>query len=128
MRPRTRVLILIGVVLVGATLAFAGARPQGFLAVADVAARDGEVVQMKGTVVEGTLDRTDEAPAFVLSDGLDEIVVRWDPARPLPDPEGGGTIEGRNVVVTGVVVLDESGAHLLASEMQVGCASKYQAA
>jgi hypothetical protein len=47
---------------------------------------------------------------------------------PLPDHEAGGTIEGKNVIVKGVVVQGADGPRLLAREMKVGCASKYRAA
>jgi cytochrome c-type biogenesis protein CcmE len=132
MRPRTRVLLLVGVVAVGGLLAFAGARPQGFLSVAAVTAQpmayEGRELQLKGTVIEGTFDRSATAPAFLLSDGQGTIEVRWDPSRPIPDHEAGGTIEGKNVVVKGTLARDANGLHLLATEMQVGCASKYRAA
>lgn len=124
----TRLLLLIGVVLVGGLLAFAGARPQGFLPVADAGARVGETVQLKGTVLEGTLDRTAAAPEFLLSDGAGAIEVRWDPAYPIPDHEAGGTIEGKNVVLKGTILRSDTGLYVMASEMQVGCASKYRAA
>ncbi|HWH08911.1 MAG TPA: cytochrome c maturation protein CcmE, partial [Candidatus Thermoplasmatota archaeon] len=129
-RKGAKLLVLVGLVAAGGLLAFAGAAPQGYAGVAalasDPAAFAGEEVEVKATVVEGSLDR--EAMRFVIGDGHATLPVRWDPARPLPDHEAGGTIEGKNVVVKGTLVVEEGGAVLLAREMQVGCASKYRAA
>lgn len=126
-----RLLLLLALVVAGATLAYAGAQPQGYLGAGEVArdaaAYEGRAVEVKGTVVEGSLVRNDEPVRFLVGDGERTLEVRWDPAHPLPDHEAGGTIEGKNVVVHGTVMRDESGApYLLADQMQVGCASKYR--
>lgn len=130
MRKGVKLLIVLGLVAAGGALAFAGAAPEGYAGVSDVAAHaeayDGKEVEVKATVLEGSLDR--EALRFVVADGEATLPVRWDAAVPLPDHEAGGTIEGKNVVVKGVVVADPEGAYLIANAMQVGCASKYRAA
>lgn len=130
MRKGTKLLVVAGLVAAGALLAFAGAAPEGYAGVAalatDPAAFAGEEVEVKATVVEGSLDR--DGMRFLIEDGHATLPVRWDPAKPLPDHEAGGTIEGKNVVVKGTLVLEEGGAVLFAQEMQVGCASKYRAA
>ena len=130
MRKGAKLLVVAGLVGAGALLAFAGAAPEGYAGVAalatDPAAFAGEDVEVKASVVEGSLDR--DAMRFVIADGHATLPVRWDPAKPLPDHEAGGTIEGKNVVVKGTLLMEEGGAVLLAREMQVGCASKYRAA
>jgi cytochrome c-type biogenesis protein CcmE len=129
-RKGTKLLLVVGLVAAGGALAFAGAAPEGYAGVAtiaaDPAAFDGTEVEVKASVVEGSLDR--DALRFLVDDGRGALPVRWDPARPLPDHEAGGTIEGKNVVVKGVVVLEDGAPVLHATDMQVGCASKYRAA
>lgn len=131
-RSTRKVLVVLGLVAAGGLLAFAGAAPEGYASAADVAADPaafvGQDLEVKATVVEGSLDRDAVPLTFLVDDGRATLRVRWDPARPLPDHEAGGTIEGKNVVVHGTVMQDASGAaYLLAHEMQVGCASKYRA-
>lgn len=132
MNKAARLGILLLLVVAGGALAFAGAAPQGYKGVADVRADPdgwaGKEVELKGTVAEGSLVRDATPVTFLLLDGGETLQVRWDPAHPLPDHEAGGTIEGKNVVVHGTVVLDDSGLFVLAHDMQVGCASKYRAA
>ncbi|HUR67899.1 MAG TPA: cytochrome c maturation protein CcmE, partial [Candidatus Thermoplasmatota archaeon] len=126
-----RIGILVGVMLAGGALAFAGAQPEGFLTVTqalDDPAHRGRDVDVKATVVEGSLDRNATPVAFEIADGARVLAVRWDPAVPLPDHEAGGTIEGKSVVVRGTLLSDASGTYLLAREMTVGCASKYRPA
>lgn len=132
MRREIRILLLVGVLLSGGALAFAGAQPEGYLTVAQVVddpgAHDGEV-HLKGSIVEGSLERDALPVRFLVADGARTLEVRWDPALPLPDHEAGGTIEGKNVVVRGHVMrTDEGRLFLLAHEMTVGCASKYRPA
>ena len=130
MSKGVKLLVVAGLVGAGALLAFAGAAPEGYQGVAalatDPAAFEGDEVEVKATVVEGSLDR--DAMRFVLADGHATLPVRWDPAQPLPDHEAGGTIEGKNVVVKGTLAMEDGAAVLLATGMQVGCASKYRAA
>ena len=131
MKKAARLAVLVALVAAGGALAWAGAMPQGFesvgAVVAQPAAYEGREVGLKATVVEGSLDRASEPVRFLVADGERLLEVRWDPAVPLPDHEAGGTIEGKNVVVHGVLMRDDAGApYLLAHEMQVGCASKYR--
>lgn len=130
MKRGLRIGLLVGVLLAGGLLAFAGAQPQGFLTVAQVAedplAFMGRDVDVKATVVEGSLVRNATPVRFEIADGAHALEVRWDPARPLPDHEAGGTIEGKSIVVKGRIVTDPTGTYLLAHEMTVGCASKYR--
>lgn len=148
MRKGAKLAIVLALVAAGGALAYAGAAPEGYLGAAAIAADprafEGREVELKASVVEGSLRRAvcdtarssadacgrDALPVtFLLDDGQATLPVRWDPATPLPDHEAGGTIEGKNVVVHGVVRVDEAGApYLAAHEMQVGCASKYRAA
>jgi len=131
-RKAVKLGILLALVVAGGALAYAGARPSGFLGVEDVvadpAAHAGRELELKGTIVEGSLNRSATGVSFTLADGHAQLPVQWDPSQPLPDHEAGGTIEGKNVVVTGSLVSDASGVHLLATKMSVGCASKYRPA
>ena len=79
-------------------------------------------------MADGSLQRAATPVTFQIADGARSLEVRWDPAHPLPDHEAGGTIEGKNVVVRGVLAADAGGTYLLAHEMIVGCASKYRPA
>ena len=131
MKKGAKVLLLLLLVGAGGALAYAGAMPEGYESVgalvADPASYEGREVGLKATVVPGTLERAAEPVRFLVADGARSLEVRWDPAHPLPDHEAGGTIEGRNVVVHGVLLRDEAGVpYLLAHGMQVGCASKYR--
>ena len=129
-KPAVRIGILVAVLVAGGALAFAGAQPQGFLTVAQVVddpeAHRGRALDVKASVVEGSLVRNATPITFEIADGARVLQVRWDPAHPLPDHEAGGTIEGKSVVVRGELVTDASGTYLLAHEMTVGCASKYR--
>lgn len=125
-----KVVLALALVGAGGAIAFAGALPEGAKAASDVLADparyEGRDVELKGSVLEGTLVRGDTI-RFLLGDGGRAIEVVWDPALPLPDHEAGGTIEGKNVVVHGIVARDAAGEpYLLAHDMAVGCASKYE--
>jgi len=129
-RKRAKILVVLLLVVAGGALAYAGAAPEGYKNVSDVQdpALAGKTVEVKASVVPGSVERNSTPLTFRIADGSREMPVRWDPAVPLPDQEAGGTIEGKNVVVRGVVGFDADGrAFLLASEMKVGCASKYRA-
>lgn len=132
MRKAAKLGILLVLLVAGGALAYAGGRPEGYQGVADVLANPGAFagreVELKASVVEGSLNRTADPIVFVIEDGHARIPVEWDPARPLPDQEAGGTIEGKNVVLRGIVVTDAAGTRVLAREMSVGCASKYRPA
>jgi len=126
-----RIGILLGILAAGGALAFAGAAPQGYAAVAQVLDEPeiGREYDVKASVAEGSLARDTLPVTFALADGARTLEVRWDPAHPIPDHEAGGTIEGKNVVVRGTLARDDAGAlYLAAHEMTVGCASKYRPA
>jgi cytochrome c-type biogenesis protein CcmE len=132
-KKSAKLLIVLLVLLAGTALAFAGAAPAGYKNVSDVVGDPGLVgheVEVKASVVDGSVHRNATPVTFRIADAQRALDVRWDPAVPLPDQEAGGTIEGKNVVVTGTVERDASTGelYLLASGMQVGCASKYRAA
>lgn len=130
MKRALRLGILVALLGAGGALAFAGAMPEGYRGVAEIvddpvrfAGRD---LDVKATVLEGSMQRNATPVTFTLVDGARTLEVRWDPAHPIPDHEAGGTIEGKNVVVHGTLVMDAEGSYLLAQEMTVGCASKYR--
>jgi len=125
--------IVLLVLAAGATLAFVGASPAGYKNVSDVVADPGLVghdVELKASVVDGSVERGASLVTFRVTDAARALAVRWGPALPLPDQEAGGTIEGKNVVLTGTLERDASTGelYLRATGMQVGCASKYRAA
>lgn len=130
MAGRLRVALLLLAVAAGGALALVGAAPEAYPTVAQVVARPDayDDVHVKGTIVEGSLQRDATPVRFLMADGAHALEVRWDPAQPLPDHEAGGSIEGKNVVVGGRLVRDSEATYLLATEMTVGCASKYRPA
>ena len=130
MKRALRLGILVAILGAGGALAFAGAMPEGYRGVGDLtddpARYAGREVDVKASVLEGSLRRDASPVTFTLVDGARTLDVRWDPAHPIPDHEAGGTIEGKNVVVHGTLVVDGDTYFLLAHEMTVGCASKYR--
>ena len=129
MARRGRVLVLLAFALAGAGLAFAGAMPESYATVGDVVAGSahghGGRVTVKAAVLEGSLERGN-VTRFVLTDGASHLAVAWTKA--LPDHETGGSIEGKMVVLSGTVVLEDGRPVLHGESMQVGCASKYERA
>ncbi|HLE97724.1 MAG TPA: cytochrome c maturation protein CcmE [Candidatus Thermoplasmatota archaeon] len=127
MRRRARLALLLTLAAAGGALAFAGALPSGYATVGDVVAgaveHQGEVT-VKAAVLEGSVQRDADPVRFVLTDGASRISVVWD--RTLPEHEAGGSLEGRTVVVTGTVTERDGEMVLVATDMQVGCASKYE--
>lgn len=130
MRRVAKLAVVVALVAAGGALALVGALPEGLRSVSDLAADparfEGREVELKATVLEGSLDRNATPMRFLVGDGSAVLEVRWDPALPLPDHEAGGTIEGKNVVVHGVLRREGDAIFLLANDMQVGCASKYE--
>lgn len=124
--------ILVAILMAGGALAFAGAMPEGYRGVGEVAGEpqrfQGKTIDVKASVLEGSLRRDATPMTFLLVEGAQTLEVRWDPAHPIPDHEAGGTIEGKNVVVHGTLVRDGDNYFLAAHEMTVGCASKYRPA
>ena len=128
MNKRTKLLIVLALVLAGATLAYAGAAPEGYAGVADVA-RDPTAFEGKGVQLKASVASVDRANGtFVLADGNTVLAAKWDPRVPFPDEEAGGSIVGKNVLVSGVMSTENGSPVLLAHDMKVGCASKYRAA
>ncbi|HVM46035.1 MAG TPA: cytochrome c maturation protein CcmE, partial [Candidatus Thermoplasmatota archaeon] len=122
MKRTLRLGILLGVLVAGGALAFAGAQPQGYRSVGELVDAperfEGREVDVKASVLEGSLARGATPVTFLIVDGARSLEVRWDPALPLPDGEAGGTIEGKNVVVRGLLLRDADGAlYLAAHEM-----------
>lgn len=127
MRKRTRLLLLLGVGLAGAGIAVAGVLPQGFSSVSEVAAAPhhfaGHEVHLKAIVAEGTIQRGDGRIAtFAVTDTLATLPVEYRGS--LPEMFAGG----KTVVVSGVLELRDGAPVLVASELQGGCASKYEPA
>jgi cytochrome c-type biogenesis protein CcmE len=124
--------IVLGLVVGGATLAFAGASPAALKGVTDVArdpaALAGKEIQVKATIAAGSVNRTASPLTFAIEEPGARFPVVWTSPKPIPEEEAGGTIEGRTVVVKGIVAQQGGQWVLLASDMQVGCASKYEPA
>lgn len=85
-KKAARLAIVLAFLGVGAALAFAGAMPEGYKGVADVAqdpqAWAGREVELKATIVPGSIDRANGTVTFLAADGAYELPVRWDPAVP----------------------------------------------
>lgn len=135
MKRSAKLGLAVILVAIGGALAFVGATPQAYQTVSalanDPADWEGRLVEVKATVVPGSLNATaeDTPLAFTVRDDRMSLPVRWDAERPIPPHEDGGTIEGRTIVVKGTVVQGDDGTwFLLAEDMQVGCASKYEPA
>lgn len=125
MQRRTRLLLAALVAVAGGALAFAGTAPKALATVSDAAAMEpGETVELRATVKPGTVEKNATPTTFVVTDGDRDLRVLWD--RELPEHEAGGTLEGRLVVVTGVLERGSAGLLLRATDLQVGCASKYE--
>jgi cytochrome c-type biogenesis protein CcmE len=123
---RTAKLLVAAVLaLAGAALAFAGTAPKQLSTVSDVVAKPpGTAVELRGTVKAGSLDRNATPATFVVTDGAADLLVRW--SKPLPSGSEGASLDGRAVVVRGTIVAAPGGRALDATDLQVGCASKYQ--
>lgn len=132
MKKGARLLVVLAFVAVGGLLAYAGAAPEGFKSVTEVvrdpAAFEGRAVELRATIAVGSLERSGDTVRFLAADDVHELEVRWNPSIPLPEHEAGGTLEGKSVVVSGVLHLTDEGMFLMADDMKVGCASKYEAA
>lgn len=132
MKASGKVAVALVFVAAGSALAFVGAAPEAYRGVGDVA-RDpadfgGREILVKAVVAPGSVDRAGDAIVFRLEEPDASLPVRWAGARPIPEHEAGGTIEGRTVVVRGTLTLVDGAWTLVATDMQVGCASKYEAA
>lgn len=132
MNKRAKLAIVLLVVAAGGALAFAGAAPQAMRTASDLAQSpddfSGTTVQLKAAVRAGSVERGNGTFAFVVEDDASALRVEWASAKPLPEHEAGGSIEGRVVVLTGALARDDAGWVFRATDMQVGCASKYEPA
>lgn len=131
MRKAAKLALAILVLTAGGAIAFAGAAPEAYKTVgeltADPARFDGKVVDLKASVLTGSLVRGNGTVTFAVGEDGKRLPVEWASEKPIPEHEAGGTIEGRSVVVTGTLARSADGALVfLATDMQVGCASKYE--
>lgn len=128
MRRGLKVLIALGLVLAGSALAFAGAAPQDLLTVTDVAsdpaAHAGGHLRMKAAIAEGSLVMNGTRVTFDIVDGDHRLPVVWTPDKPLPGGEMG--VEGRTAVLEGRLVNENGAWTILATDLAIGCASKYE--
>lgn len=127
MRKGTRLLLLLAVGLAGATIAMAGALPQGFASVSEVQANPAKYlhheVHVKAIVDVGSIQRGDGTLAsFRITDTLATLDVEYRGS--LPEMFAGG----KTVVVSGVLEPREGRFVLVAQQLQGGCASKYEPA
>jgi cytochrome c-type biogenesis protein CcmE len=128
MRPSTRVVAALALLVVGAGVAFAGASPDEHRTVTDVVATagvgPGDEVEVKATVANGTYNASADPPIFLLTDGRNELLVRYHGT--IPTERVDGTLEGRTAVVGGTLA-DEDGTLVLdGTSLELGCASKYE--
>lgn len=129
MDKRWKLLIVLGVVAVGVAIAYVGSLPEGFKTVSEVVEHahvyEGRVVELKATVKPGSLNETEGAFRFAVTDDVTTLPVLW--TKPIPNHEAGGTIEGRTVNLKGTLTRDPVlGLVFHAEDMTVGCASKYE--
>lgn len=112
-------LVLAGLLLVGgAIVALAGAAPQAALSPSQAATQQhGQHVVVKGMVADVDGDQD----TFTLTDGETNLTVALD--HDLPTQVQAGTA----LVAKGTVISDEDGTWLAATEVVIGCPSKYQA-
>lgn len=130
MRGPAKVAVALALVAAGAGIALAGASPDAHRTVTDVhedpALGPGADVEVKATVVEGSVNRSADPTTFLLGDDRNELLVRYH--EPIPVEQVGGTLDGRTAVVGGVLAEDPAGTLLLEGDrLEVGCASKYEA-
>lgn len=129
MRPATRVVAALALVVVGAGVAFAGASPDEHRTVTDVLTSPhlgpGDEVQVKATVANGTVNRSAEPTTFLLTDTRNELRVRY--RKPIALERVGGTLGGRTAVVGGTLDRVDGTLVLDGTSLKLGCASKYQA-
>lgn len=126
MRRRTRFLLVLAIGAAGAGIAAAGALPEGVVSVRDVVLQPehfaGHEVHIKAIVQEGSVQRSGGATRFTITDTGAVLTVEYQGT--LPEQFGAG----KTVVVSGDIVPSPSGWLLMASNIQGGCASKYEPA
>lgn len=128
MRPPVKVLVALALVAAGTGIAFAGASPDEHRtvtqAVTDPRWGPGDDVQVKGTVVNGTLNRSADPTTFLLGDDRNELLVRYHGNIPMERVDG--TLGGRTAVVGGALAADDGRLVLDGESLELGCASKYR--
>jgi cytochrome c-type biogenesis protein CcmE len=126
MRRRTRFLLVLALGAAGASIAAAGALPEGVVSVRDIAAQPdrfvGHEIHVKAVVQEGSVERGDGVARFAVTDEAATLPVEY--AGTLPEQFGAG----RTVVVSGVLEARGDALVLRAASIQGGCASKYEPA
>lgn len=112
-------LVLAGLLLVGgAIVAMAGAAPQAALSPSQAL----EAGQAEDVAVKGMVADVDPATdTFTLTDGEANLTATLD--HDLPTQVQAGT----GLVAKGALVAGEDGPRLVATEVVIGCPSKYQA-
>lgn len=112
-------LILAGLLLVGgAIVALAGAAPQAALSPSQALDQEPE----QGVVVKGMVADVDASQdTFTLTDGQANLTVTL--GHDLPAQ----VQEGTALVAKGDLITGEDGTRLAATEVVIGCPSKYQA-
>ncbi len=130
MKRAAKLALVLAAVAAGAAIVLVGARPEAYRSAGDLAADpaafEGKAVQLKTTVRPGSLDRNATPLSFVVEDDAGALRVAWAGIAPPPEHEAGGSLDGRTVVLRGALVRDGEAWVFRATEMQVGCASKYE--
>ncbi len=124
MRPTVKLTLVLVLVTLGAAISLAGADPNPYRTVGEVVTGDATGhVAVKATVVPGSLETTDNTTRFLLTDGTYDLQVVW--TQPLPTHEAPNGLDGRTVVVEGLLQDDGDTPVLQGTDLQVGCPSKY---
>jgi len=124
LNKKQKAVIATAIIVVTAVILFWSFRPgDPYLTVSDVvdhsAKYEGKSVDVKGTVEEGTLNH--DSREFNLTDGKESLRVISDVQ--LPD----NLKDGKDCVVKGrLVIKDDGELEFQASEITVGCPSKYE--
>lgn len=128
MRPPTKVLAAVLLLVAGTGIAFAGSSPDEHRTVTDVVTDPrlgpGDEVHVKATVAEDSLDRNATPTTFLLEDPRNQLRVRYDD--PIPLERVDGTLGGRTAVVAGLLDRADGQLVLDGTNLELGCASKYR--
>lgn len=124
MRPAVKLVLVLALVGIGAAISLAGADPEPYRTVGEVATHppDGPVA-VKATVVPGSLQQDGNGTRFLLTDGTHDLQVTW--TKPLPTHQDPHDLGGRTVVVEGTLHHNGDAPVLHGTHLQVGCPSKY---
>ncbi|MHB8586004.1 MAG: cytochrome c maturation protein CcmE domain-containing protein [Thermoplasmatota archaeon] len=125
MQRRWKLVIAAALILGGAGLVLAGTAPKALDTVTSAAAKPvGASFEVRGVIKAGSVNRS-SSESFVVTDGTTNLLVR--PETPLPANES-GPLDGRVVLISGIVRAGPTGVYLDASSLQIGCPSKYKTA